>query len=338
MAEGGKNKSKRRADEEKSELTENDVLAKAPRLGDIQTASKSGDEYTTLMHASEEGNLDMIKLLLKNEADINKGNSKWNPLLLAAHHGHKHIAKALLKAGADVNWFSSHGYTALMHASKNHQPELVSLLLEFKPDVNILSHWGESALYFAANVGDENVIRELLDHNASVRPQDYSVKSGEKQIKYKITDYLKHNSAVRDKSARLLYAAGAKRIENSKIPQVVRPWQNLKSRCREVIRDLLLSPARGDHNNLLIGVPKLALPKKILEYLLYQEFELAATTTSTCTDHVSESAATTSAATDHVSATTSTPTATFLRDPVPSSPREIPPASRSPVICPNPSW
>ena len=300
--------------------------------------------YTALMRASELGLTDIVKLLIKYKADVNKGNHEWNPLLLAVYHGYKETAEALLQEKADTKWVSSNGFTALMHSSKGlaklliqygadvrqetrcgnalvslvreydgddygqilesvealleagalidkpepagytalmraseiHQPKLVSLLLKFKPDINIVNS-RESALYLAGYAADESVVRLLLLHDASVRPQFYPVMCDGKQITYEIPDHLYDCFSVYDDSG-ILYASGAKRFKYSRTNQVV--TNDLQSWCREVIREQLLSPVGGNHNNLLTAIPQLPLPGKLKKYIVYYDHILGSATST----------------------------------------------------------
>ena len=77
-----------------------------PRL-----AFASGD--SPLHSAAQWGNLEIVKLLLQNGADVNAKN-KWGetPLHYAAVFDHKEIARVLLDAGADINAKDNDGQTA----------------------------------------------------------------------------------------------------------------------------------------------------------------------------------------------------------------------------------
>ncbi len=55
-------------------------------------------------------------------------------LMLAAFSGHLKIARYLLEHGADVNIASDTGATALSYAKDTHNAEMVDLLMPYDPD------------------------------------------------------------------------------------------------------------------------------------------------------------------------------------------------------------
>jgi len=67
---------------------------------------------TPLHFASLKGYLDMVKLLIEHNANVNHlNNMKRTPLHRAAFHGHIDVIKVLLKAKADVNIMTDKKYT-----------------------------------------------------------------------------------------------------------------------------------------------------------------------------------------------------------------------------------
>lgn len=75
------------------------------------------------------GHLEIMKLLLQNNADINyRGWDEITPLMAASMEGHVDIARYLLQQGADYKISNSHGETALTWALWTHHLEIVELL------------------------------------------------------------------------------------------------------------------------------------------------------------------------------------------------------------------
>jgi uncharacterized protein len=88
------------------------------------------------MHATYDGNTDVVKLLLGKGADVNaRNNINGTALMLAAPLGDPGTAKLLLEKGAEVNIRNDYGYTALMYmaASERNDPELIKALLAKRP-------------------------------------------------------------------------------------------------------------------------------------------------------------------------------------------------------------
>ena len=75
-------------------------------------------EARGLIYSSKNGDLDIVKLLLKSGADVNRQNNSGNTaLVLASNSGHDKTVKMLVAAGADVNIQNLNGTTALMLAA-----------------------------------------------------------------------------------------------------------------------------------------------------------------------------------------------------------------------------
>jgi uncharacterized protein len=70
--------------------------------------------YTLLMVACENGDINWVKSLIENGANVNhKNDCGRTPLMQAAHNGHLPIIKLLLVKGADINTKDERGYSAL---------------------------------------------------------------------------------------------------------------------------------------------------------------------------------------------------------------------------------
>lgn len=83
------------------------------------------------MIASENGNLEIVKLLTNHDADINyKDKEKNTPLILAAKNGQYHVISTLLKHGAAINAQNKEGESAIIVAAANAHVETVRMLLK----------------------------------------------------------------------------------------------------------------------------------------------------------------------------------------------------------------
>ncbi|MCC8377501.1 MAG: ankyrin repeat domain-containing protein [Rickettsia endosymbiont of Graphium doson] len=84
-----------------------------------------------LYNACNEGDLNIIKLLLKHKANPNLTTfNGTTPLMAACEKGDLEIAALLLKNGADINKSNNNGDNALFLACKNGNLELVKMLVE----------------------------------------------------------------------------------------------------------------------------------------------------------------------------------------------------------------
>ncbi|MEM7031059.1 MAG: sigma-70 family RNA polymerase sigma factor [Chloroflexota bacterium] len=103
------------------------------RVMNLITAVEEGDEAQVSKLISQEAQL-------INSQEVSRfGHEKLSPLHLAAMYGFESIAQLLLDHGADINARSEVGWTPLLGALMNNQPDLVSLLLDGQATVDIFA-------------------------------------------------------------------------------------------------------------------------------------------------------------------------------------------------------
>mgnify|MGYP001272985621 FL=1 len=167
-----------------------DVAAAATLLeagADADAANDLG--ATPLWNAALNGSAEMTLALLFVGADPNAPLlSGETSIMTAARTGDPEVVAVLLEAGADPNARATRGQTALMWAAAQRHPEAVRVLIEHGADVHARSetwsqvmaisphsdpsnqqnvpHGGNTALLFAARVGDAASARHLLDAGA----------------------------------------------------------------------------------------------------------------------------------------------------------------------------
>ena len=116
-------------------------------------------EDNILIEAIIQGDIDRIRLLLNNGADVNaKYEHGQTPLMWASKEGRADIVKLLLEKGADVNAKDRFNQTSLMYASKYAFTDIVKLLLEKGANVDIKNIFGNTALDETTN----HEIKQLL--------------------------------------------------------------------------------------------------------------------------------------------------------------------------------
>ena len=128
---------------------------------------------TPLSLAAGQGNLDLVKLLLKAGAVINTRDIRHglSPLQWAALEGHKFVVELLLENGAEVNVRGSSGTnpycTALSVAAASGHKQIVKFLLENGADIDSLDlKNGWTALNLSAGYGHKAVVELLIDWGA----------------------------------------------------------------------------------------------------------------------------------------------------------------------------
>ncbi|WP_157149433.1 ankyrin repeat domain-containing protein [Brachyspira pilosicoli] len=103
---------------------------------DINAANDSGVAPATILAASTPK---VVKLLKDNGADLDtKFLDYYPPIAIAAGAGNLEIVKALVENGADVNYYPNDiNYTAIFHAIDQHNYEVAEYLFKNGVDLNI---------------------------------------------------------------------------------------------------------------------------------------------------------------------------------------------------------
>jgi ankyrin repeat protein len=147
--------------------------------------------WTPLHHAvdllEEGGSLEVINILIKNGADVNKWNRSHTstPLILAVFNGNIEAAKILLEAGADPNAQSGQGDTPLRYSVQENNYEMVTLLLEHGASKTINKFGGDmglTALGIAASQLDIKMIKLLIHAGADLSIRDDEHKTAQEHV------------------------------------------------------------------------------------------------------------------------------------------------------------
>ena len=153
------------------------------------------DDYAPLHIAISAQDINMIKLLIELDADIEQaGPDGRSPLILAIttadhthpgesdneqKHGHQlEMSEILLNSGASVNSRGYKGRNALMESIMSGNSDLAKLMLNSGADANSVDDDGVTALHLAAYSGLKHICEELLSRKAN---KDAKVKTGPKK-------------------------------------------------------------------------------------------------------------------------------------------------------------
>lgn len=126
---------------------------------DINWQDSRVEGVTALHEAAQKGNIEIVRYLLQNSADINsKNHNGLSPLHIAAYCGENNIVDTLIAAGAEVN----------IQAKDNVTP-----------------------LHAAASMGRQDTVELLINHGAEVHarsskdaltPQDFAIREGHQDV------------------------------------------------------------------------------------------------------------------------------------------------------------
>jgi len=150
------------------------VLLDADPLQDIRNTQKIAAvqkmlaqvEVARLHYAAGEGNIEHVKLLISEGADVNARDQQgWTPALAALHGGQLAVTDLLLEKGADTNTPHLAAYTGDLRGIKN--------LLEKDAPVDSLE--GLTLLHAAAAGGHTDVVEFLITEGfeATATTEDY---------------------------------------------------------------------------------------------------------------------------------------------------------------------
>jgi hypothetical protein len=138
-------------------------------LADIDVSNVDGRSNNALQTAAFNGNIKIVRMLLKHGANVNARGGKFgNTLQAASWKGHVEVVRLLLESGADVNMQGGEYGNALQAASYRGHVEVVKLLLECGADVNMQGGKLGNALQAASCNSSEEVVKLLLESGADV--------------------------------------------------------------------------------------------------------------------------------------------------------------------------
>lgn len=142
---------------------------------------------TEIFEAIDQQDIDRISSLLENGYDPNTILEKspyWRPLEAAIeeiglYDGSIEIVRILLRFGADPNaWDGQHRVTPLHSAIRYNNKEAIQLLLEAGANPNAVSNLGESALSWAVEQNDYEMVKLFLRFGADKTINEFTPPCG----------------------------------------------------------------------------------------------------------------------------------------------------------------
>ena len=114
---------------------------------DVNAASIIG--WTALKWAAQLGNLDMVNYLISKGANVNEAGAIGTPLYYASEYDNLPVIKSLVEAGAEINIripfeYKRGGYTPLHRATEEGHLEIANYLIDQGADVNAKDKYGRT--------------------------------------------------------------------------------------------------------------------------------------------------------------------------------------------------
>lgn len=157
-------------------LAEKDDTGNVLNIMGRSTNQNISIDKTPLYEASQNGSLDIVKLLAENKADLNKKASNGiSPIDIAFQNDHLDIMKYLIEQGADINLTDNNGMSLISKIivkNSKDSVDLVDYLIEKGAKINRQSNDGWTPLHEAVQAGNKKMVQLLLDHDAFVNAAD----------------------------------------------------------------------------------------------------------------------------------------------------------------------
>ncbi|CAH2319958.1 E3 ubiquitin- ligase MIB2 isoform X2 [Pelobates cultripes] len=128
---------------------------------------------SSLVIEAAHGNAAKVKEMLQKHPDkVDIRNQGKTALQVASHLGYIEVVKILLQANANIDLKDDEGDTALHYAAYGNQAAVIRVLLAKGADTELLNNAKFTALYIAVNKGFAEVVQVLCIPNTTINIQD----------------------------------------------------------------------------------------------------------------------------------------------------------------------
>ncbi|XP_012148378.1 uncharacterized protein LOC100882601 [Megachile rotundata] len=134
--------------------------------------------WTPLLYAASGAQVEIIDILIKNGADVNKHNDGYTPLMILCNCSQNTMENRitcltlLIKAGADANASNKQKQTPLMLACMSQEPEFVTELMKHIKNINAFDNRKQTAMMYAVIANKPEIVQLLIENAADVTLTD----------------------------------------------------------------------------------------------------------------------------------------------------------------------
>jgi pectate lyase len=144
----------------------------------IYPLTESAEPPLSLQEAGAIGNLDLVKTLIENGAEVDGREDSFfrTALHRAAMSGHKDVVEFLLSKGAQIDpWNGFPGGTPLDYAAEKGHKEIVEMLIARGADVNAKRTGypqGDTPIHSAVRAGHKDIVELLIAKSANINAKN----------------------------------------------------------------------------------------------------------------------------------------------------------------------
>ena len=132
--------------------------------------AKLFDNETALLTACEINSIEFVRILLEHDANPNVQTEYFqeSPLHRAAENGNSDIITLLLEKGANINCQNIEGETPLFTLIRSGHSDLIPLFISNQADLNIINLGGATAIQIATLLHDSDAVFALKEKGANL--------------------------------------------------------------------------------------------------------------------------------------------------------------------------
>ena len=117
--------------------------------------------FSPLILACYKGNIEIAKLLIDKVQDVNYQSIEGTALMAAVMRNNLELINLLLNNNANINLSNANGVNALMLAIQFKRTEIIKIFLEKNPNLALKDNDGKTAFEYATNTSDQEIIKLL---------------------------------------------------------------------------------------------------------------------------------------------------------------------------------